>query len=923
MRYPNLFALIRLSLTLFLVGTIGCGVTPTGERVLPPDDVVLAENTKQVADDGPLHLESSDGDALHFTSSGGSGLIAEGDILLGTEDGGYLRHVDSVTEGSGGSLNVQTSHTAMTEAIEEGQFSGSTPINPDPNDATGKWQQMARVGANGELDLSGIELINQPGLRVQITEGEVYLSGGVDWDIDISRFRLQYFETVADGRLDLDLDVQVDASAAGHYSEESQVFRQSKPFLAGVVAGRVIVTIYAGIEADVSAEGTLSTGLDSSTGFEAGAYWNGSWHPIADRLTEFNTHDWTWNIEGTVGARAYVRPEIEVEFYGVVGPGLDIEPYLDLEGSLEMPSCLYDWDLRVGVASHANFRAGILDWDLVEYQATLFDWSRSIAGDEGDLCPADVYCLTTSVQGDGDVSLNPNDGCYDDGTRVTITALAADGWYFDHWEEDAFGTGSTTTVTMNGDRHVVAVFEEESECRTDGDCAFGEECVSGACEPPEVGCTNDADCEQDEECVDGECVAQSGADLELSGLSMTRSSSSARTFTSCGFDIINNGPTALSSEGVFVEYYLSDDTTFGDSDDRKIGDTSFTLSIASGATYPIALSSTGLGNMTRHWTEGLVSSGSYYVYAEVSISDGAPVDPTSGNDYDRTFGTISYTGEATGADLALMGLSVARSSTSARTFTNCGFDIINNGPTGLSSEGVFVEYYLSDDATFGDSDDRKIGDTGFTLSIASGATYPIQLSSTGLGNMTRNWTEGLVSNGEYYVYASVEISDGSPSDPAAGNDYDRTSGTISYTGEGAGGEGASADFSQPKISGTIDIFVGSSFRWNDYYQIWRIENDGGGFSGEFNLAAGGTYQLIVDHTASAAGSCPGGGYSPVTIRVNGTVVADCWDPAENNGGSHGSVIDEWSVDLNAGLNTVEWTACDLCTHYWIRTIEFR
>jgi len=175
-------------------------------------------------------------------------------------------------------------------------------------------------------------------------------------------------------------------------------------------------------------------------------YWNGSWHPIASRSTEFSTHDWTWNLEGTVGARAYVRPEIEVEFYGVVGPGLDLEAYLGLDGSVEMPSCLYEWDLRVGVASHANFRAGILAWD------------------------------------------------------------------FDHWEEDASGTGPTTTITMNGNRSVVAVFEEENECTTDVDCGPREACVGGKCEPVADECANDADCEAGEACVDGECVAEGGAD---------------------------------------------------------------------------------------------------------------------------------------------------------------------------------------------------------------------------------------------------------------------------------------------------------------------------------------------------------------------------------------------------------------------------
>ena len=185
--------------------------------------------------------------------------------------------------------------------------------------------------------------------------------------------------------------------------------------------------------------------------------------------------------------------------------------------------------------------------------------------------------------------------------------------------------------------------------------------------------------------------------------------------------------------------------------------------------------------MVDDWTAGLVANGNYYVFATVRVSDGSPSDPTSGNDHDRTGSTFSYTGEATTADLALQSLTVTRpGDTTARTFTACGFDIRNNGPMALSSEGVMVDYYLSNDTTFGDSDDRKIGDTGFTVSIASGGTYHVNLSSTGLGYMVDDWTAGLVGAGDYYVFAEVRITSAPPSDPTSGNDYDRTSSRFTY-----------------------------------------------------------------------------------------------------------------------------------------------
>ncbi|NLX12618.1 MAG: fibronectin type III domain-containing protein [Phycisphaerales bacterium] len=146
--------------------------------------------------------------------------------------------------------------------------------------------------------------------------------------------------------------------------------------------------------------------------------------------------------------------------------------------------------------------------------------------------------------------------------------------------------------------------------------------------------------------------------------------------------------------------------------------------------------------------------------------------------------TKSYTVVPLQADLVLLNLNVTRpyGLDGERTFTACSFDIKNNGPSALSSEGVFVEYYLSNDTTFGDSDDKKIGDTGFTFSIASGATTTVTLTSEGLANMVRYWTQCLVPNGNYYVFAKVSVPDGSPSDPTSSNNYTRTGSTFIYNG---------------------------------------------------------------------------------------------------------------------------------------------
>lgn len=385
------------------------------------------------------------------------------------------------------------------------------------------------------------------------------------------------------------------------------------------------------------------------------------------------------------------------------------------------------------------------------------------------------------------------------------------------------------------------------------------------------------------------------ADLALSGLAVSPTTLTTRAFTSCSFTVANNGPTALTNEGVMVEYFLSTDTTFGDADDIKIGDTGLSVSVGSGTSTTVALSGSGLANMVRLWPSG--ATGDYYVYARIAVSDGSPNDPNIGNNHGRTTGRISYTPvtladlvplsvslsansvmtggnltvnyavrnsggtnaptsrtrvqikSATGselvaqtfsttavsanssvnesrtltipssaaagsyhvfvivdnnsevaqsnfandasagialtitatvpqADLVLSGLSVSPTTLATRAFTACTFTLTNNGPSALTNEGILLEYYLSTDTTFGDSDDVKIGDTTLTVSIPSGGNSGFNLSTTGLANAVRSWPSSATGN--YYVFARVTISDGSPTDPTVANNFGRTSARITY-----------------------------------------------------------------------------------------------------------------------------------------------
>jgi len=72
-----------------------------------------------------------------------------------------------------------------------------------------------------------------------------------------------------------------------------------------------------------------------------------------------------------------------------------------------------------------------------------------------------TYTLTMAVSPDGSGTTDPSigDHSYSPGITVPISAATADlCWVFDHWEGDLSGSANPTTITMDSDKTVTAVF---------------------------------------------------------------------------------------------------------------------------------------------------------------------------------------------------------------------------------------------------------------------------------------------------------------------------------------------------------------------------------------------------------------------------------------------------------------------------------
>ncbi len=103
----------------------------------------------------------------------------------------------------------------------------------------------------------------------------------------------------------------------------------------------------------------------------------------------------------------------------------------------------------------------------ITYTATV-GWAHvEIMGSGGT--PVTNYTLTSSVNGQG--SITPASGTFEEGALVSLSATPADGWLFNGWSGDASGTSRSTTLSMTKDMNVIASFLEDTSS-TNPDCSF-------------------------------------------------------------------------------------------------------------------------------------------------------------------------------------------------------------------------------------------------------------------------------------------------------------------------------------------------------------------------------------------------------------------------------------------------------------------
>ncbi len=188
--------------------------------------------------------------------------------------------------------------------------------------------------------------------------------------------------------------------------------------------------------------------------------WTGD-HESAEKQIEF-----TMDEEKDITA-IFTDTVYDLEVY-VEGRGKVTAEWLDQRETVTDHETFYDVPEGAEVTLIPEADEG---WEFVEWQGTdeTGDEITITMDDDKEITAyfeeevLDFYELTVNIEGQGEVEIDPDEDEYEEGTEVTLTAEADEGWEFVFWTGDETGTQDTLTFDMDGHKTITANFVEVHE----------------------------------------------------------------------------------------------------------------------------------------------------------------------------------------------------------------------------------------------------------------------------------------------------------------------------------------------------------------------------------------------------------------------------------------------------------------------------
>ena len=337
--------------------------------------------------------------------------IDSGSIIVGAEDGGFLRRVTRV-ERAGNVITLQTTQAYLEEAVREGAFASTSFSEGESvplDEGAARWGPWAIAEIAPNVQLAGAKCCSLDDIAVSlelggdvkvkgeftIKKGNISFEPRLEIGGDFSNFRVQRFRTALRGGIGLNID-EYELTVGIEGSKDSKIWtsvpkkkrrlaRLVKPFtffigpvpVVGIINKEIALEVSVEVGANAVFAGKYRKGFEVT----AGAEWlrSSGWRAIHGSSSYLDaTAPEFKGVEGSAAVKVALVPEYSILFYGVGGPFVNLEPYAELEGTTTLsfedgaPSGL-DHELKVSVGLNVNIGAKLSVFGFVDLAEAGFE----------------------------------------------------------------------------------------------------------------------------------------------------------------------------------------------------------------------------------------------------------------------------------------------------------------------------------------------------------------------------------------------------------------------------------------------------------------------------------------------------------------------------------------------------------------------
>ena len=323
----------------------------------PADDVVLHEDLVLV-DDNPCVTSvdvPADREVLTFEMACdpvGHGL-EPGRIVVGTEGGGYLRRIESVAF-DGYTVTAWTTEADLAEVIVDGGFALSL-------DGSGFERALIDMG-NTTLfagEVAGSEVL------VRLPTAEIDISPLIDIDGHWNEGQMERFDFDTSLEMGGDLSLYIHSSNGLRHGDSFDIWGTSWPFATAVgplpVVGAVSLKVKVGYRVDSPGQLSTTTGVSGDVAWSSDRRWRQGegWTEDSNHTDDLDVDFPDFDVKASATVKGYLRAELSVDFYGVVGPELQAELKTELDIAAGCDGI--EWDVDAALVGRAMVKMNILD----------------------------------------------------------------------------------------------------------------------------------------------------------------------------------------------------------------------------------------------------------------------------------------------------------------------------------------------------------------------------------------------------------------------------------------------------------------------------------------------------------------------------------------------------------------------------------